>query len=98
MIIDNDAAQTRRAERTEERAAAREKRMEAKFNKILTSIANNSAATPCPQSEEGESEDDKSSAPAADTDKPSATAQRKRTRSPVVRASTAAASSTAKKD
>ena len=98
MIIDNGTAQTRRAERAEERATAREKRMDAKINKILASMANNSAATPCPVSEDDESEDEKSVAPTTDTDKSSATAERKRTRSPVVRASTAAASSTTKKD
>ena len=97
MIIDKDAAQQRRADRAEEKAAAREKRMEAKFNKIMASLGNSSAAMPCPQSED-ESEDDKSSAPAADTAKQSDTAERKRTRSPVGRASAAAASSTVKKD
>jgi hypothetical protein len=98
MIIDNDTAQTRRAERAEERAAARAKKMDAKINKLLAAMANNSAATPCPQSEDDESEDDKSVAPTTDTDKLSATAERKRTRSPVARTSTAAAASTTKKD
>jgi hypothetical protein len=59
MILTNDEAQTRRAQRAEERAEAREKRMEVKFNTIMASLGLNSAQTPCPQSDE-ESEDVKS--------------------------------------
>ena len=76
--------------------------MDAKMNKMLKAIQANSAATPCPASEESEDEKSELRQPAK-TETENTSAGRKRTRSPAIRASTAAASaaaaiSTVKKD
>ena len=98
IIGNNDAAQNRRAQRAEDNAAAREKRMDAKLNKIMASLQQATGQKPCPASD---SEDEKSeyrtpaaapSAPSASTaaDADSGANTRGRTRSPAPGARTAA--------
>ena len=83
LIANNDEAHNRRAQRAEEKAAAREKKMDSKLNRVLAAIQANSASTPCPATDE--SEDEKSDYREANTAAAGAATERGRTRSPAAR-------------